>query len=57
MTDQNNDTVAVGQCENCGYVTGDSVDYRFPQPAECNDCGEQLLTTTIADAEEVSRFA
>ena len=50
----NNDTarVTVGQCKDCGYVIGDDVDFRFPQPARCS-CGLDLISATVSDAETV----
>ena len=53
MSDQSSDTterIAVGQCKTCGYVVGDDVDFRFPQPARCS-CGSDLMSATITDAE------
>lgn len=45
---------AVGRCPNCGIVTGDELDYRFPNPCECNRCGSQLEKTMIASAEVIA---
>ncbi|THE65845.1 hypothetical protein D8Y22_05525 [Salinadaptatus halalkaliphilus] len=50
MTDGDPDDIVVGQCEECGYVFDDDVDFRFPQPAECS-CGRTLTSTTVADVE------
>lgn len=44
--------VPVGKCESCGYVAGDDLDYRFPNPSLCR-CGNELENTTVADAETV----
>lgn len=38
----------VGECENCGIVTGDDVALNFPNQPECNNCGEPLERATIA---------
>lgn len=47
--------VVVGECDNCGFVHGDGVDYRFPNPSVCRECGEELERTTIASQEEFER--
>jgi predicted RNA-binding Zn-ribbon protein involved in translation (DUF1610 family) len=44
---------AIGRCPGCGPVVRDSVDLRFPNPAKCARCGEELEKATVAshDAE------
>lgn len=46
----------VGKCPNCGYVYGDDLDYRFPNPSACS-CGRELTNTTIAEADTVRELA
>jgi DNA-directed RNA polymerase subunit RPC12/RpoP len=46
----------VGDCPNCGYVIGDSVDMEFPVGAACTECGSALdhaKMATDAELEEV----
>jgi len=45
--------VPVGKCSNCGYVTGDDLEYNFPCSSECLKCGEELENTTVADPDTV----
>lgn len=49
--------IAVGKCPNCGYIYGDDLDYRFPEPSKCDGCGEELENTTVADEETVRDLA
>lgn len=46
-------TISVGKCPNCGYVCGDDLDYRFPNPSECRVCGEETEKTTVTSEETV----
>lgn len=57
MSKRDGGRVPVGKCPNCGYVTGDDLDYRFPEPSGCLQCGEELTNTTVADAETVQSLA
>lgn len=45
--------VAVARCSNCGYIYGDDLDYRFPNPSQCEICGEETETTTLAAEDTV----
>lgn len=47
------DQVPVGKCPNCGYVTGDDLDYQFPNPSECLLCGAEMTNTTVAKPETI----
>lgn len=60
MSDQctsGTERVAVAKCPNCGYVYGDDLDYRFPNPSECLECGAETENTTVADPETVRSLA
>ncbi len=50
------DQIPVAKCPNCGYVYGDDLEYRFPNPSVCA-CGEETETTTVADPETVRSLA
>jgi len=41
--------IEAGICPNCGVVSGDSVDFGFPEPAKCNDCDEELNEAGVVD--------
>jgi hypothetical protein len=49
--------IPVAKCPNCGYVYGDDLDYHFPNPSECQICGEETENTTVADEETVRSLA
>jgi len=51
------DRIAVAKCGNCGYVYGEDLDYRFPNPSRCLVCDEKTENTTTADAETVCDLA
>jgi len=51
------DEIAVGKCSNCGYIYGDDLDYRFPEPSECQHCGQSTKKTAVADEETVRSLA
>lgn len=44
--------ITVAKCPNCGYVYGDDLEYRFPEPSVCS-CGTETEKTTVANAETV----
>lgn len=47
----------IGECAECGYVTeDDGADIEFPNKAECH-CGETLERATVAEREEVEKYA
>lgn len=46
-------TTQVGECDEHGFVTGDDVEFNFPQPARCGICGERLERCTVADEARV----
>lgn len=48
--------MAVGKCPKCGAVAGDALDFNFPEPSECAQCGSEIEKTVIADAGEVDRY-
>lgn len=50
------ETVALGICPEHGYVYGDDVEYRFPNPCLCW-CGMELESVTMAEFEEVRERA
>jgi hypothetical protein len=39
----------VGECPNCGIVSGDDVNFNFPNQATCGDCGAELERAGIAN--------
>lgn len=45
--------VEVGQCPNCGLVSEDEVDFRFPNKAKCNNCGAKLERTRVVTEAEL----
>jgi uncharacterized OB-fold protein len=51
------DQIPVAKCSNCGYIYGDDLDYRFPNPSKCQICGEKTEKTTVADPETVCSLA
>lgn len=51
------DRVPVGECPNHGYIFGDDVEWAFPNPAKCNDCGRDLYSAKLADESEVMALA
>lgn len=57
MPEHATDQIAVAKCPNCGYVYGDDLDYRFPNPSECLKCGAETENTTVADPETVRSLA
>lgn len=36
------ETVPVGDCESCGVVTDEDIEYRFPNASRCEQCGAEL---------------
>lgn len=48
--------IPVAKCPNCGYVYGDDLDYRFPDPSVCS-CGIETNNTTVADPQTVRSLA
>jgi len=56
MALSDHDMVPVARCPNCGYVHGDDLDYRFPQPSICS-CGAETTETTVAEPETVRSLA
>jgi uncharacterized OB-fold protein len=48
--------VAVAKCPNCGYVYGDDLEYRFPEPSVCS-CGTETDNTTVANIDTVRSLA
>lgn len=48
--------IPVGECPDCGYVSGDDVEYRFPNPSKCGDCGTELEKTTMATRFQINRL-
>lgn len=48
-----NDTVTItedtkiGECESCGIITDDDINFNFPNPAQCNLCGKELSRASI----------
>ena len=48
--------VQVGKCPTCGIVTGDEIDYRFPNPCECTNCGDQLEKTKFVRKERLEQL-
>lgn len=59
MSDTGDQTsrVPVGECPNHGYIYGDDVDWDFPNPAQCADCGRDLYTAKLAPESEVKALA
>lgn len=57
MTDTHHELIAVGECPNCGFVTGDEVEMIFPRVADCNNCGAELDRATVAEESEVKTRA
>jgi uncharacterized OB-fold protein len=55
--EQHDGMVPVAKCLNCGYVYGDDLEYRFPNPSVCENCGEKTENTTVADPETVRDLA
>jgi hypothetical protein len=56
MQDPDTKQVAVGDCPKHGYVSGNEVEFNFPNKAKCF-CGRELERCTVADIEEVSALA
>lgn len=54
---QDGGQTAVGKCDNCGYVTGDDVDFNLPTLAECSKCGEKLESVRMAPTEKVRKLS
>jgi len=48
--------IPVAKCPNCGYVYGDDLNYRFPNPSVCS-CGAETENTTVANPETVRSLA
>lgn len=53
-SEQSSERVPVGRCPEHGLVSGDDVDFRFPNVPECNLCGSELTRATIADKEIIA---
>ena len=49
--------IAAGECPNHGVVTGNSVEWRFPNPAECEICGAKLEIAGVATEAEIQEYA
>lgn len=46
--------IPVGICPNHGIVFGNDVEYNFPTPSECSECGEELPTTKMVNKTQVA---
>lgn len=56
MSASDTEQIPVGKCPDCGYVYGDDLEYRFPNPSICS-CGAETESTTVADADTVRSLA
>lgn len=50
------DKVQAGICPNCGLVTGDDVNWNFPNPATCDKCLYELKVAGLVTQEEIEGY-
>jgi len=48
--------IPVAKCPDCGYVFGEDLEFKFPEPSVCS-CGAETENTTVADADTVQSLA
>jgi hypothetical protein len=45
--------IPLGVCPEHGHITGDDVEYNFPNPSKCEKCGEVLIKCTTATESQI----